>query len=111
MSANDFAGVPKPVSQFLQPNGQVDRTWWRFLFSLVSEPQKESVITPIASPFSYTASVNGTLLVQGGTVSAIDLKRLNNHTTGQTNGLFPLSVGDILMITYAVAPTLTWLPR
>lgn len=65
-----------------------------------------------ASPFTYTAAFDGTVVVTGGTVSAIALIRQGTSVaTGLTSGLFPLSRLDQLQITYSVAPTATFLPR
>lgn len=65
-----------------------------------------------ASPFTYTAAFDGTIVVTGGTVSAIALIRQGTSVaTGIIAGLIPLSRLDQLQITYSVAPTMTFLPR
>lgn len=65
-----------------------------------------------ASPFTYSAAFDGTIVVTGGTVSALTLIRQGTSVaTGLTTGLIPLSRLDQLQITYSVAPTVTFLPR
>lgn len=71
-------------------------------------------ITVGASPFTYTAPFDGTLLVTGGTVSAIALSRDGGTTfisIGLTSGLVPVSRLDQVKVTYSVLPTETFIPR
>jgi hypothetical protein len=69
-------------------------------------------ITPTGSPFAYTAPANGSLIINGGTVSAITLTRPGDTavTLGQTGGLVSVQAGDVVTVTYSVAPTMTFLP-
>lgn len=65
-----------------------------------------------ASPFTYTAAFDGTIVVTGGTVSAISLIRQGTSVaTGITTGLIPLSRTDQVQITYSATPMVTFLPR
>lgn len=74
--------------------------------------QPIQVVTVGASPFSYTAAFDGTVVVTGGTVSAISLTRQGTSVaTGITTGLFPLSRLDIIQVTYSGLPVMTFLPR
>lgn len=69
-------------------------------------------VTAGASPFAYTASQNGTLSIQGGTVSSVAFDRSSvSFTVGFTSGLIPMATGDKVTITYTVAPTLYFIPR
>jgi hypothetical protein len=89
----------------------VSLSWWQF-FNLLAplSPVKESSITVTASPFSYTAQSNGSVLVTGGTVSAISLIRSSTYVTGLTSGLFPVSNKDVLKVTYTGLPTMVFFP-
>lgn len=70
------------------------------------------VVTPGASPYTYTATRDGFLIVQGGTVSQLDYRRIaTNVQIGVVAGLFPVQLGDGIRITYTVAPTVTFIPR
>ncbi|MGA8303242.1 MAG: hypothetical protein WA691_08435 [Thermoplasmata archaeon] len=63
-------------------------------------------ITATSSPLSYR-NLDGCweiVYVSGGTVSSITL---NGIATGATSGQFRLGPGDILIVTYTSAPTLT----
>jgi hypothetical protein len=99
------------------PPVTVSRDWYIFFYNLYQAsingfPQSEVAVTPGASPYSYTATRKGQLIVNGGTVSAISLSRNGTtfYTTGQTFGVFQLDSQDVIRITYTVAPTLTFFP-
>ncbi|WP_186267814.1 hypothetical protein [Burkholderia gladioli] len=70
-------------------------------------------ITIGASPFSYTAPAAGSVLIVGGTVSAVTLKRGAPAavSVGATAGSVPVSAGDIVTVTYSAAPTMSFVPR
>lgn len=70
-------------------------------------------ITVGASPYAYTAPAAGTVVVSGGTVSAITLKRGTPAaiSVGETAGVIPVSAGDIVTTTYSAAPTMSFVPR
>ena len=74
-----------------------------------------SAITPGASPYAYhnTGATPVDIIVSGGTISAIDFSRDGStyYTTGLTSGMFYLSGGDYLKVTYTVVPTMTKVPR
>ena len=68
-------------------------------------------ITPGASPYTYTASVAGTVFVSGGTVSAITFTRSSSTIpTGFLAGAIPLRAGDSVTVTYSAAPTMNFAP-
>lgn len=74
-----------------------------------------SAITVTASPFTYvnTSSFPVDVIVSGGGVSNLEFSR-NGTTffnTGSYYGMFGLSPGDRLRVTYVSAPTMTLVPR
>lgn len=74
--------------------------------------QPEASITVGASPFTYTAPFDGSVLVTGGTISNATITRNSAHSTGFTPPfMIPLSRLDQLSVTYTVAPTMTFFPR
>jgi len=87
--------------------------WYRWFQSIDTgiPPSTESTVKLTGSPLTYTAPVKGFLIVHGGTVTSIAFTRVSTYTTGQTQGTFPLSAGDKLVITYTGTPTLTWVPQ
>ena len=64
-------------------------------------------ITVGASPFIYQAPFRGTVIVQGGTISAIAFSR--DHSTFYTypTGVVPVFTGDVVKVTYSGTPTMT----
>jgi hypothetical protein len=94
---------------------KITTPWYTFFANTFKgkPPASENTVAATPSPMAYTAQSRGFLIVQGGTVSLIQFSRglVANHTTGQTQGTFPLSQGDSLIITYSVAPNLTWVPQ
>lgn len=72
-----------------------------------------AAITVTASPFAYTAPSAGTVVLSGGTVSAVTLKRGAPAaiSMGETAGVVPVSAGDIVTTTYSVLPTMSFVPR
>lgn len=107
--------MPLTVPTYEQPltkSGQTSSVWYRFFQGLFQgQPSGNEIsITAGASPYTYTAGQKGFLLVQGGTVTAIQLNRSVTTLTGLTGGIFPLSLGDSLTVTYGGLPTLVWYP-
>jgi hypothetical protein len=77
----------------------------------IARAQPSSSIAVGASPYTYTALYAGTVVLVGGTVSAIAVVRQGTSTaTGLTAGVFPLARLDQLVITHTGAPTATFLP-
>lgn len=74
-----------------------------------------SNITVPASTVAYrnTLAVDASVIVSGGTVTDIEFSRNNStwYTTGTIAGMFHLSPNDYIRVTYAVAPTMTLIPR
>lgn len=90
------------------------RASWRRWFAATDNgtpPAAELSITVGASPFAYQSTQKGFVVVNGGTVSAISVTRNGTYTTGQTTGVFPLSLADILTVTWSVKPTMTFFPQ
>lgn len=86
--------------------GKGSRKTWKLIWNLQDVSTAVIAITPGASPFAYTALAEGSVTVAGGTVSAISITRgATVVPTGATAGIFPLSQGDIITVTYSVVPT------
>lgn len=86
--------------------------WQRFLQHFQDQPPAIDNPAAGSSPFSYEFSTDGALAVVGGTVSLIQYSRARvTFTTGLTSGIIPGSMGDTIVITYTVAPTLWFIPR
>lgn len=73
--------------------------------------QDASPVAVGASPFTYLAERTGTLVVQGGTVTALSyVRNAGTVNLGVIAGPIPVLMADAVTITYAVAPTVTFLP-
>jgi len=117
--------LPNQILPETEPIGKADKSgsvvathnWYLFFYNLASKilstpaPDAAAVIGVGPSPYIYTASVAGSAVITGGTVSSIAILRQGvNVATGLTGGILPLSAGDQLIVNYSVAPTATWLP-
>lgn len=75
------------------------------------QAQPVAVVALGASPAAYTAPFTGTVVITGGTVTIITLTRQGTAVaTGLTAGIIPVSRGDVITVTYAVLPTVSFLP-
>lgn len=99
--------------QPLTKGGQTQSVWYRFFQGtfLGTPPAAEVTLTPGASPYAFTAPQKGFMIVRGGTVSAVQFTRSTTTLTGQTSGIFPLSQGDILTVTYTGLPTMVFVSQ
>lgn len=69
-------------------------------------------VTVGASPYEYLADADGLVVVVGGTVSALAYGRRGGFTAlGLVAGLVPIKAGDSVRITYAVAPTVSFIKQ
>jgi hypothetical protein len=93
------------------------KDWYLFftnLWTAVTEgmPQTEEAVPIEASPMTYTAVIRGQAHIGGGTISVIEFSRdgTNWYDTGMTAGFVQMDKGDLLRVTYAVAPTINYFP-
>ena len=75
---------------------------------IINAPQPEQVITLGSSPYIYTAPLNGTIFLYGGSVSVVSISRdgVNLYPIPSTLGVppIPMSKGDQVKITYSSPP-------
>jgi hypothetical protein len=103
------------VNTPLTIKGTINSSWfrcWQGLFS-GTPTANVSVVTVGVTPFTYAAPLGGTVIINGGTVSQVKFSRdgASFYVTGQAQGMFPVSQGDLLVISYSVPPTVTFVPR
>ena len=112
--SQQFNNMPNYPTPLMEGRNTV-KDWYFFFVGLWKglPPENESAVVLGASPYAYQAQRAGTVIVSGGTVSAIDFSRSGTtyYSTGATAGVFPVSALDYLRITYTVAPTVTFVPR
>lgn len=109
---NNLPAYPTPI---VDPKSRNTTKDWYFFFAGLFQglpPEKEVGVTLTGSPFVYSAPKKGSVIVSGGTVSAIDFSRDGTtfYSTGATAGMFTVNKSDLLRITYTVAPTVTFVP-
>lgn len=83
---------------------------WAVRISQLSAERPIAAVAPDVSPFIYTATTIGHMMVRGGTVSAIVLDRSGTDVTCQSNQFIPMAANDTVTVTYSVAPTMTFIP-
>jgi hypothetical protein len=68
-------------------------------------------VTPGASPYTYTATESGAMYLSAGTVTTVQITRgATTISTGILAGSYFLRNGDKLVVTYAISPTMNWVP-
>lgn len=112
--ADSFNKLPS-YNQPLEVNRFTSKDWYFFWAGLFRglAPGFESPVTVGASPFTYSASAKGSVIVFGGTVSQIRFSRDGTtfYNVGATAGMFTLNASDRLEVTYSVLPTMTFVPQ
>jgi hypothetical protein len=114
MASGQFNTLPNYPVPLIE--GRVtNRDWYRYWMGLFRglPPGNVEEVTPGASPYVYSATRKGSVIVNGGTVSAIAFSRdggTTYYTAGTIAGMFTVNASDLLRITYAVAPTVTFVP-
>lgn len=117
----DFPGIEP---NFLDEDGNISQPWYHFLVKLwvrtgseqgdaTYGDQVETVLTPTSSPYTFTPSLNGTLLVTGGGVAAMTIQRGTTGTkrnVGQFYAGHRLSANDIITISYVSLPQISFFP-
>lgn len=114
MTGTPTFGIPDRGQPFVNPKtGLLTEGWARFLVRLQQLTAERPVmpVSPGASPYSFTATTIGDLLVRGGTVSGVVLTRGATSVTCPTSGFVPMAAEDVVTVTYSVVPTITFVPR
>lgn len=112
MSGDPDFGLPDFELAAVDKEGKLTPAWQRGLTRLaqLTAERKFRVVSPGASPFTFTASTIGHLLISGGNVSAVVLVRGVVSAVCPVGGFIPMAAKDSAVITYTVAPTLTFIP-
>jgi len=103
---------PSDVAPIVDADGRLTVVW-RAFFAALAGKATASVPVPLDdSPLSYTAPSNGSLMVTGGSVSAITLTRGRDPVPLDASlRAIPLSAGDRVSVTYDTVPTVVFLPQ
>ena len=83
-----------------------------------STSSNKAGLTPIAitvgaSPFAYTATATGSVAVSGGAVTNMTLTRGGTvvWNTTLSSDVIPVTLNDVVTVTYTTAPTMNELPN
>lgn len=105
--------IPDFVTKLIE-NGITNKDWYFFFVGTFTgiPPSNVAPINPSTSPFHFIAPSKGSVIVQGGTISALEFSRdnMDYYNIGVNAGMVTLNKGDILRTTYTVAPTMTFIP-
>lgn len=112
MTGDPDFGLPDFELAVVDKEQKFTPAWQRALTRLaqLSPERKIRAVSPGVSPFTYTASTIGHLLIAGGNVSAVTLVRGANSVSCPVSGFIPMAGKDSVVITYTVAPTLNFIP-
>ncbi len=105
-------GIPT-YDQPMTVGQNMSAAWRRWFHDIEvgTPPSNEVAIVVTASPFSYQATLRGSVIISGGTVSQIAFSRSGVfYVTGQTAGMFAVNLGDIIKVTYSGKPTMVFVP-
>jgi len=107
-----------PNNALVDERGVIATNWWRFLLNVSQQAfgvnaTQPATVTVTASPFVFTAVVQGSLLVAGGPVSLIEYSKdaVTWFPMGIVQGPIQVVPNDHVRITYTNAPALTFFPR
>lgn len=106
--------LPSQVVPIADPDtGIVSEAWYGYFADQTGKPTPFEELLVTASPFDFTAVHAGNVLIIGGTVSAVGLRRarVTIASVGRVAGFFPMSQNDVLTITYSVLPVVWFLPN
>jgi hypothetical protein len=119
---SNFIGFPNISAPFVDQQGRITLSWLRFLQAIFQRSGGTTgsisdapavVVTPTGSPFTFTATATGSLLVSGGGVSKMTFTRdgVNFYKVGHFYCAHPVDTNDSLIITYPYgAPTMVFIP-
>lgn len=110
-----FNQLPQYTNSILTNGGKMVQAWYRF-HNNVLKGTPPADISPVAvgpSPFLYTTTQGGFIVVQGGTVTMISTQRGTGApvNSGVTQGHINISAGDSAIIVYTTKPNITFFPQ
>jgi hypothetical protein len=108
MTAN--SRIPSATTPAVGPGGFFSQPWFRFFASLIAPAAAIETQTVSASPYTFTASASGRVLISGGTVTNVHLIR-GGVSIVVPAGFVPVSQGDAVAVVYTVAPSVWFIPE
>ena len=119
---NTNTNIPSSRVAFIdERTGLMSREWYRYLLALMESdisyvPPNDPAPVPLSgSPLVYgnTTERPIDIMISGGGVRKVEFQRGTGtkYNTGSYYGMFGLSPGDALTITYSGTPTITAISR
>lgn len=119
---NANTNIPSSRVAFIDDRtGLMSREWYRYLLALLESnvdyvPPNDPAPVPLSgSPLVYSNTTERPIdiMISGGGVIKVEFQRNTGpkYNTGSYYGMFGLSPGDALTITYAGTPTITAISR
>lgn len=105
--------IPQRNAPLLESDGTLSLYWYQFFKGLVpGKATPETAITVSSSPFSYTSTDDGFVVITGGTVSSVTITRSGSamSVATSTGHAIPIGKGDVLIVTYSGTPTMLIYP-
>lgn len=102
--------VPNSNQPLVNSGGYITPVWQRFFGALLGSPAAITAITVGASPTSFTASQRGTVGISAGTLTAVSLTRAGVTIALGTSRTVTVANGDVVTVSYSVAPTINFIP-
>jgi hypothetical protein len=102
--------LPSQISRFVNSLGNIVPPWVQYLQQFTQLPPAIMTIVVTASPFSYVAKEPGYAHINGGVVSSVILRRGNVDLIFTGMKAVPVSINDIVIITYSGLPTVKFVP-
>lgn len=92
-------------------SGRCTIAWQAFFAALSGQGAAKSIlIAPTDSPYTFTASAPGNLIVQGSLTGLTLIRGRDPIPLAPALPMVPMSKGDRAVLTYSAAPGLVFLP-
>lgn len=102
--------LPDLGNPFVGVGGRITKAWSYWLQGFAASPAAFDSGPWGSSPLSYTASVDGSFLITGGTGVSVSLIRSGASVAGPVTGFIPMTKGDQIIVTWATLPAMSFIP-
>lgn len=102
-----FPGAFQPV---VGPGGLFTSPWVLWLAQFAQQPGPITAAVVGASPWRFTASTTGNLVLSGGTISAVTLSRGGTTAAFGVQRTVPMANNDVATVTYSGVLTASFVP-
>jgi hypothetical protein len=110
-----FRTPPTYTNPLTDKDGNTNKVLYRWMRDTESglPPSSEVMITPSASPYTYTAPSKGQVIITGGAVSALSLSRTPGvfHSLGITTGAVSVNLNDQVKVVFSSIPMMVFFPQ